>query len=77
MKLSKFGGWHLFSQRFTRRRLFGSAGLGIGAVALASLLRRDAAAVVTPADGGTPGLPGLPHHPPTAKRVVIDRKSVV
>jgi hypothetical protein len=71
MKLPKFGGWHLFSQRVARRQLLGSAGLGIGAVALASLLRRDAAAGVTPADGGTPGLPGLPHHPPTAKRVVM------
>jgi hypothetical protein len=39
--------------------------MGIGSVALASLLARNAAA------SGTPGLPGLPHHPPKAKRVVM------
>ena len=54
--------------RVTRRRLFGSAGLGIGSVALASLLQRDAAAAATPV---VPGLPGLPHHAPKAKRVVM------
>jgi len=54
--------------RVTRRRLFGSAGLGIGAVALASLLEREATA--TPG-GGPPGLPGLPHHAAKAKRVVM------
>jgi len=53
--------------RVTRRQLFGSAGLGIGSVALASLLTRDAAA----APRGMPGLPGVPHHPPRAKRVVM------
>ena len=31
-------------RRVTRRQLFGSAGMGIGSVALASLLARDAAA---------------------------------
>ena len=60
---------------FTRRRLFGSAGLGIGAVALASLLNRDVPAASDVAEAraapGLPGLPGLPHHPPTAKRVVM------
>ena len=29
------------AQRVTRRRLFGSAGLGIGSAALAALLQRD------------------------------------
>ena len=66
-KLPKFGDWHLFQ---TRRRLFGSAGMGIGSVALASLLERDAhAAASTPA--AVRGLPGLPHHEPKAKRVVM------
>jgi hypothetical protein len=51
--------------RVTRRQLFGSA--GIGSVALASILTRDAAA----APRGMPGLPGVPHHPPRAKRVVM------
>ena len=57
------------SQRVTRRRLFGSAGLGIGSVALASLLHRDTQAATVPR--GMPGLPGLPHHEPKAKRVVM------
>jgi len=55
-------------QRVTRRRLFGSAGLGIGSLALASLVGRDAASA---AGRDTAALPGLPHHPPTAKRVVM------
>lgn len=60
-------------QRVTRRRLFGSGGMGIGSVALASLLARDAGAATSasPAVRGTPGLPGLPHHEPKAKRVVM------
>jgi hypothetical protein len=64
----------LNAARVTRRRLFGSAGLGIGSVALASLLRRDtlAASSTAPAAScGQPGLPGLPHHAPKAKRVVM------
>ncbi|MFO0423448.1 MAG: DUF1501 domain-containing protein, partial [Planctomycetia bacterium] len=56
--------------RVTRRRLFGSAGMGIGSVALAALLKRDAqSAASTPA--AVRGLPGLPHHEPKAKRVVM------
>jgi hypothetical protein len=49
--------------RVTRRQLFGAGGTGLGAAALATLLARDTAA-------GTV-LPGLPHHPPRAKRVVM------
>jgi hypothetical protein len=56
----------------TRRALFGkaaSAGLGVGTAALASLLTRDlAAAEKAPAASGA--LPGLPHFPPKAKRVI-------
>ena len=62
-------------RRVTRRQLFGSAGMGIGLPALASLLARDAAASpASPAASprhGVPGLPGLPHHEPSAKRVVM------
>ncbi|NBW97058.1 MAG: DUF1501 domain-containing protein [Planctomycetia bacterium] len=60
-------------QRVTRRQLFGSAGMGIGSVALASLLGQDArAAASTAAPGkGQPGLVGLPHFEPKAKRVVM------
>jgi len=52
--------------RVTRRQLFGSAATGLGAVALASLFNREALAST-----GVPGLPGLPHHAATAKRVVM------
>jgi len=59
-------------ERVTRRQLFGSAGMGIGSVALASLLARDSvAATVAAQPTGTRGLPGLPHHEPRAKRVVM------
>ena len=40
--------------RVTRRRLFGSAGQGIGAAALATILQRESAG----ATHGNPGLPG-------------------
>ncbi len=59
-------------QRVTRRRLFGTAGMGIGSVALAALLAKDApGAAPAPAAKGMPGLPGLPHFMPQAKRVVM------
>ncbi|MES2793869.1 MAG: DUF1501 domain-containing protein [Planctomycetota bacterium] len=51
-----------------RRRAFLQAGsLGLGGLALTSLLRDNAAAAEQPVLGG---LPGLPHFPPTAKRVI-------
>ena len=53
--------------RVSRRRLFGSAGMGIGGVALAALLGREGRA----AGPVIAGLPDLPHHPPKAKRVVM------
>src|SRR5581483_8167869 len=46
----------------TRRHFFSRSSTGIGIAALASLLSGEAAA-----EGG---LPGLPHFPPTAKRVI-------
>src|SRR5689334_11376847 len=49
----------------TRRHFFGRSALGLGGVALASLLHDDLFAAE--ASGG---LPGLPHFPPTAKRVI-------
>ena len=45
----------------TRRHFFDRAGTGAGLAALATLIGRDAEAV---------GLPGLPHHKPTAKRII-------
>src|SRR5262245_3794513 len=57
----------------TRRHFFGSAGLGIGAAALATLLngRQSARAAV---DRGT--LADFPHFPPKAKRVIYLFQSV-
>jgi len=55
----------------TRRHFLGSAGLGIGAAALAGLLERSArAADPTAAGDGIGALPGLPHFAPRAKRVI-------
>jgi hypothetical protein len=61
--------------RVTRRQLFGTAATGLGTVALASLLKTDAAAATElspalPADR-IGGLSGLPHYAPKAKRVVM------
>ncbi|NBP89090.1 MAG: DUF1501 domain-containing protein, partial [Planctomycetia bacterium] len=65
--------------RATRRQLFGSAGQGIGLVALASLLGRHAQAEAGVPSGqtgagvgpGQAGRAGLPHHTPKAKRMVM------
>src|SRR5262245_14673405 len=50
----------------SRRTFLGTSGVALGSVALNALLARDAAA-------GDPyrGLPGFPHHPPKAKRVIF------
>ena len=50
---------------WTRRQLFSKAGSGIGLAALASLLPFERA------EAATGGLPGLPHFPPKAKRVIF------
>ena len=49
----------------TRRQLFGRAAGGIGTAALYSLLAEHGSAAPR-----AQGLPGFPHHPPTAKRVI-------
>ena len=60
--------------RLNRRELFGNAASGVGLAALAKLMGSGEA---FGADGdaitqrGFPGLPGLPHFPPKAKRVVV------
>ncbi len=66
---SEVSDWHL---RITRRQLFGRLAGGIGTVALSSLLGTErllANAGLTHAATG--GLPGLPHFPPKAKRVIF------
>jgi hypothetical protein len=51
------------SLHLTRRHFFSRASLGVGTAALASLLAREGVAAAG-------GLPGLPHHPAKAKRVI-------
>ena len=61
-----------------RRRFLGQAGLGIGMAALAELLQRDlfaqgAGSVLSSSPGSripSPGIEGLPHFAPKAKRVI-------
>jgi hypothetical protein len=48
---------------WTRRHFFGRSATGLGAAALSALLAGEAR-------GATGGLPGLPHFPPKAKRVI-------
>jgi hypothetical protein len=53
--------------QLTRRGFLGRGGTGLGLAALATLLDRDQA---RGADASPGGLPGLPHFPPTARRVI-------
>src|SRR2546429_1970409 len=55
----------------TRRHFFARNSVGIGGAALASLLSASGFA----ADSKTGGLPGLPHFPPKAKRVIFLHQS--
>jgi hypothetical protein len=60
--------------RVNRRQLFGSAASGIGVAALAALLEQSGASAADdskPSKAGPAALPGLPHHEPRAKRVVV------
>ena len=50
----------------TRRSFLKATGIGLGSVALDALLSRDLAAAEK-----YRGLPGFPHHPPKAKRVIF------
>ena len=56
--------------RVNRRQLFGSAASGVGLAALARLMTPDQAPA-NETKPGSGGLPGLPHFPPKAKRVVV------
>ncbi|MCC6350888.1 MAG: DUF1501 domain-containing protein [Fimbriimonadaceae bacterium] len=58
----------------TRRQLFGRATLGVGTVALASLLKAESPAFLPLQDPKSPqgtGRPGLPHFAPKAKHVIV------
>src|SRR5579871_6581864 len=66
---SKVSQWQL---RMTRRQLFGRLAGGIGTVALSSLLGTERLLANTGlTHAATGGLPGLPHFPPKAKRVIF------
>jgi hypothetical protein len=55
--------------RLNRRQFFGTSAAGIGLAALASLLDENTARAQQGL--GEPALPGLPHHQPKARRVVV------
>lgn len=58
------------SLELTRRQFFGQTSVGIGAIALASLLNDRLWAANIAETAGMPGLPGIPHFAPRAKRVI-------
>jgi len=60
-----------FYRRQTRRTFFGNAGLALGRIALAGLMAPSfARASGTPGSRAHPALPGLPHFPPKARRII-------
>ncbi len=61
-----------YQRNLTRRSLLATLGRGVGSIALGSLLSQEnaAAALATSGPGRSGGLPGLPHFPPRAKRVI-------
>lgn len=61
-----------FVRRLQRRTFLSQLGVGVGAAALSSLLGIDRAAIAATGNiAGYRGLPGLPHFPPKAKRVIF------
>ena len=58
-----------FHSNLTRRQFFAGAGLGVGSVALGSLLAREASAV-SQSKSVHPPLPNLPHFAAKAKRLI-------
>ncbi len=61
-----------YQQALTRRQFFGQTGLRFGSLGLAWAMGNTLARGANPADEPRmqPGLPGLPHFPPTAKSVI-------
>ncbi len=55
----------------TRRHFFGTCGVGLGSMALASLLTEEGRAAVAPPDPQNPLVPRPPHFTPRAKRVIF------
>lgn len=57
--------------RLSRRQLFGKAATGVSTWALTSLLAESALGQTGKVKHPIPGLPGLPHFKPKAKRVIV------
>jgi Protein of unknown function (DUF1501) len=55
----------------TRRHFFSRTGVGLGTIALGSLLAGEARAAIEPPDLQNPLAPRAPHFPPKAKRVIF------
>ncbi len=55
----------------TRRHFFGQCGVGLGAIALSSLLAGETQAAIDPPDLRNPLAPRKPHFVPKAKRVIF------
>jgi len=55
----------------TRRHFFAECGVGLGSIALASLLHGEAEATIDPLDLQNPLAPRRPHFAPKAKRVIF------
>ena len=55
----------------TRRHFFGQCGVGLGSLALGSLLAEEGRATVEPPDPTDPLAPRAPHFAPRAKRVIF------
>jgi hypothetical protein len=61
---------HEFQKLQTRRQFFGSTGLRVGGIALASLLASNRTQQLPAAERMLPGLPDLPHFAPQAKSLI-------
>ncbi|MGD9857273.1 MAG: DUF1501 domain-containing protein, partial [Planctomycetaceae bacterium] len=60
------------TNHLNRRTFLSNSGVGLGSLVLSSLLQgARASASDRNADSGFSGLPGFPHHPPKAKRVIF------
>jgi hypothetical protein len=58
-------------QHATRRHFFGQCGVGVGAIALGSLLAEESRAAIEPPNLQNPLAPRAPHFAPRAKRVIF------
>jgi len=62
---------HDLASQLSRRTFLANTGVGLGSVALATLLGAPASARAARISANGPGIAGLPHHPPRVKRVIF------